>query len=467
MFEFLGFLSPVLLPGALITLAWPRRFLWQYVVLVVLSFAGLSVWLSHQKMDGPGGGLAIVALWLIIIVMAIAIGVKLALSAWMAKTHPASEAKPDSLWSRAADFLLLLAIFVMVGGLLLNTFSEVLRTARPSAHMHGALGAIAFVFAVVGWLGRRLKDGRLRRFAPPLLLAFAGVIAGAIAVSLHSMHKVELAAQQAGGDQDYCIQMADARGEYTPVAARTDLSMLTLRATRHGSMAMQHHALMFRRDPAGLTMLNWSYASGEFRRDAMHQDEPQKWPGVYCQLTPRFVEHLPLVAKKADAPVQVTLRGTTFHIPSAYKARVRTGEAASVFLGASAPNFAPSATGAFDDGIFIEYDGGDWPARLLGDDPAPFKPGPYGLEVRRDKEFDEYRYQTATETSAVRCFSGNHRYPPSCQHAFSLGELTFNFRHPPSQLSDWRQIEGRVVALWRSLEARPSAPSPSPAPSRR
>jgi hypothetical protein len=239
------------------------------------------------------------------------------------------------------------------------------------------------------------------------------------------------------GSRPYCIQVAQgALGitGYRPAASKLDLTGLTMRAA-----GFQFHAVMAVGEGGGFDLYNWSYR----RRDWMPlRIRADAQPVISCRPRTGFVQSLPpltLVPAGFDDTTPVYLGKRGFVVPARYKPQYSSN--ATVTFVARAPDFTPVS-----DCTELRQCLFDWVTVYL-------QPGSRTVWLRRNE-------RTRLQDGSVESGVATHIECPSgdlnawCSHIFMSDGVLFWFRHRQSELPQWREMQARLLDLYRSFEVR-------------
>jgi hypothetical protein len=249
-------------------------------------------------------------------------------------------------------------------------------------------------------------------------------------------------AERIAAGAPYCIQVAQ-DADYREARSWSDFAPANMQATQNG-VALQFHAILAIGSGPRPEIYNWSYRSMSWR-DATQSRAP---PVISCRPQAGFARALPLVALgSASAPDKIYLRllGRAFSIPAAYEPWAHASSNPSLRLTIDAPGFArascPGGLACRDRWLTIYL----FPASVMRwlDGPAT----------------DETRLVEAHMTAAgeirtrIDCHGPSHNLGLNCTQHFLFDGALFQFDMRETELSDWRAIQARFIALFQDLQA--------------
>ncbi len=316
---------------------------------------------------------------------------------------------------------------MVVGCLGAYALAMLLRGFDPAIHAWGiAVGVagamVALAFVSTGW--------HLRAGAIAALLTY---ILGLVYLWPDPRAAI-VRAQAIAGDRPYCIQVAQGVlgvTGYRPAASKLDLAGMTMRAA-----GFQFHAVMAVDRGGDFDLYNWSYRQHDWMPLA-NREHAQ--PVISCRTQNGFVEALPLLKFAGSSAIR-QFGNRSLRVPDRYRPAFLP-DATMTFI-ARAPEFGsvsycPELRLCLIDMITVSL--------LPGSGMVWFPQN----ELTR---FREGSVESGTATH-VECASLDPN--AQCTHTFVSDGLVFSFKYPQHQLPQWRQMQGRVLALYRSFEVDP------------
>ncbi|WP_375462321.1 hypothetical protein [uncultured Enterovirga sp.] len=291
-------------------------------------------------------------------------------------------------------------------------------------------------------------------------------------------------AKEIAGSQPYCIQVAGRdSADYRPARSWFDLSILAMRAEASGPLYLQHHAVLVVGEATKPRLYHWSYWRGRFEDGVLNGGIVDHGPTVTCLPVQDFADGQPLLFPEPLHENYVRYSPhDAYRIPVAWQARWSGGMSRTLSLATASPDFQPLdrrwselTPGQRDSSwVFVQWDP-KWVLELIKDGPRG-DVSEQGVElglcrtttVTRGKDEKKYisrRYVALTDGPAlgdanitvIDCFSPSEAFPDSCQHRFINRGRHFYFRHAPSNVPDWRNMQRRVLELMTSFEVSTNA----------
>jgi hypothetical protein len=302
-----------------------------------------------------------------------------------------------------------------------------------------------------------------------------------IAAAAGTAMLVAARAEAIAGSDPYCIQVSDRLSDYHAADAWLDLSVLTMWAHRTGPLFMQHHAILMVGDAAQPRLYHWSYRSLGFVPGVINGTIPGRGPALTCVPAKDFARSRLALLPTSSGSIYVRFpQRETYRIPPIWQPKWEGGASPNLRLAATAPEIQPLQRRWRDlapaerdsNWIFIEWNP-DWMLSLMK---APVAaPGDtaeqstaYGLAktatVTHGKDGKTYRGQyyiayardaaPGVNTTLISCGMPSEAFPKSCQHRFIHKGRHFYFRHHPDDVTNWRDIQQRILQLMASFEVQ-------------
>lgn len=341
-----------------------------------------------------------------------------------------------------------------------------------------AIGLVTMAIAVVigvrqmSW-GSRMRLAAFSDFMIETAITFFFCVAGS-GVSLVS---VAQQAKKTAARSPYCIQVANAHGDYKPAGAWLDFSGLTMWADGTGSLRMQHHAVLVAGNLSELQLYHWSYRKREFVRGVLN--EKTDGTAVTCIPVKNSIDTLPKVFSRGAENLFIRFsQDEVYSIPAVYQPRWSSNTTKSLSLAVTPPEFTPLK--ATRDALpWAERDRNqlsieknpNWLLNLMNSTPRGRiveQRIEFGLLKRlivlegndgRKYESSDYRIYADEQnknlnTTLISCSPGNDRFLPSCQHRFLNKGRHFYFVHRPDDVPQWREMQKKALNLIASFEVQ-------------
>lgn len=259
--------------------------------------------------------------------------------------------------------------------------------------------------------------------------------------------KVVDSAEKIADNKPYCIQV-NGGIDYKEASVLSDLSILSMRSARHGN----YHAILVIGDVYKPKLLNWSYQRGGFVSDV------HEVPAIYCSPKQRFSKNLTLLPRNQPEQLKFVYSNIMFSIPMDAK-----------------PFKVPNNRGLW----FADYNGYissdkqgvvevDFRLNGISDRLSKVESDRYNI-VETTNEYGlikqsiqhiagenaklsypvyiQYYSESKQPTTIISCPNGLNK---KCFHFFQHNGWTYTFKYEPSNISQWKQHEDRVVKLTRS-----------------
>jgi hypothetical protein len=315
---------------------------------------------------------------------------------------------------------------VVVGCLCAYALVTLLRGFEPSVYawliaaaLAGAMIALVFV-----------SDWHIRAGAIAALLAY-----GLSLVYLLSDPRTAIERAKAiAGDRPYCIQVAQGVlgvTGYRPAASKLDLTGMTMRAA-----GFQFHAVMAVGEGGDFDLHNWSYRQRDWMPLTIREHAQ---PVISCRTQNGFVEALPLLKLTGSSAIR-QFGNRSLLVPDRYRPRFQPDSTMTFIARAPAfgsVSYCPELRLCLFDMITVSF--------LPGSGMVWFPQN----ELTR---FQDGSVESGTATH-VECASLDPN--ARCSHTFISDGLLFSFNYPQHQLPQWREMQGSVLALYRSFEIDP------------
>lgn len=278
------------------------------------------------------------------------------------------------------------------------------------------------------------------------------IVISVLVLPTYSIYLVMRDAKKLAGDTPYCIQFSGGdRTDYTPVKTLLDLSIQRMQGSKYG----QHHAiLVLGKKPSML--YHWSYWNKEFKLETFNQ-RGGNFPAIYCQPKQYFVNNLPFIFPKLDQNKNLYFRFNQqeFSIPKAYHP-IANGGQYPYFKISLSPNFESLSNSArYSERISIGVGKKQvkfmkkFMASISQDTQIEELTNEYGLRKRviRNTLVNSERIKYYTVNDANEFITSIECYSKSCQHRFIYNDMSFNFRHSPQRVPQWKEIQRDLKVL--------------------
>ncbi len=325
-----------------------------------------------------------------------------------------------------------------------------------------------------------------KRYVVSALALGAILIVGAVCIDVArtTSSRVVVSAKEIAGSQPYCIQVAGKHsGDYRPARSWLDLSIFMMRAERFGSIYLQHHAVLVVGSAELPRLYHWTYRGSGFKNGVLNGGAVDQGPAVTCLPVQNFAEtQLPLHPEPLTSNYVRYAPEVAYRIPVEWQARWSGGMSRTLLWATTAPDFKPLdrkwsdlSPGERDsNSVSIEWET-QWVLNLI-------KNGPRGVVSEQSKEFGLSRTTTVTQgkdgkeyiglryvsiaekpnlsgdnTTVIDCSEPSNANPKACQHRFINRGRHFYFRHAPGEISNWQNMQRRILGLMGSFEVSSKA----------
>jgi hypothetical protein len=325
-----------------------------------------------------------------------------------------------------------------------------------------ALFAVALIGAFLFAAGiRRLKPER--RVKVMLGIAVAIIAPAGIYFlwwSHANIERVRTSAEQIAGNEPYCIEVASGE-QRRPATSPSDFSGYNMRAPHADGAYWGRHAVLAVGAGNSPDVYHWSYTNKAFIAEAYGA------PPIYCQPRRHFATAF------TDTPPtdrqSIRIAGMRLSIPLRYRPHL---QGMTLVFSATAPDFTnvpevgsqqaiesmievslvdSDRTDAWrGSGTLVEDAGEEHGLRVQ----TRWSVGPDGQEKTSPPTFEYYNLSSDNRVATV--ISCIDKVKWQCMHAFRSGGWTYTFHHSPTDLSQWKTMQDRLVELARSFVQAPA-----------
>lgn len=268
-----------------------------------------------------------------------------------------------------------------------------------------------------------------------------------------NIQKVIDSAEEVAANEPYCIQV-NGGNDYKEALALSDFSGKNMRGAEHGN----YHAILVIGDVYKPKLLNWSYNKESFLSNVYGN------PGIFCSPQRHFAKTLTDIPKVKPEKQEFVYSGMKFSIPS----NTNSFTNGVNHLGFSFNDVRGEITPDMHALISVDFESSNvmqaWIYRPSSPNHIVEADGEeYGLKRQNTWYFGDGKKKKKTNTpeyiqyyqeSNTQVVSTLIGCPNSsrgeCMHTFQRNGWTYTFRYKPIHVSDWRQLEQRVVKLTNS-----------------
>lgn len=248
-------------------------------------------------------------------------------------------------------------------------------------------------------------------------------------------------AERIAGGSPYCIQVAEL-ADYRQAGSWLDFSPVMMRPWYDGGYAMQFHAILAVGAGPNPKRYNWSYWSMSWR-DATISRAPSV---VSCMPKRSFAAELPYIfaaASEEEDTLHFRFAGRSFVIPAAYRPRAHAAGSPQLGIILKAPGFTPAGMSCDRDCANLWAIFHFQPASVIS-----WLNGPATDETRI---VDESIGSDGPIKTRIDCSPASTVWL-NCRHYFLHDGVLFYFNMSEVDLDAWRQVQGRLIALFRELQ---------------
>ena len=268
-----------------------------------------------------------------------------------------------------------------------------------------------------------------------------------------NIQKVIDSAEEIAGNEPYCIQV-NGGNDYKEALALSDLSGKNMQGAEHGN----YHAILVIGDVFKPKLLNWSYNKESFLSDVYGN------PAIFCVPQKHFAKTLTTKPKPKSEKEEFVYSGKKFSIPLNAKSFTRgvnhLGFAFNDNRGEITPDMHALISVDFElSGVMqawiyrpnspshvVEADGEEYGLKKQNT-------WYFGFDEKKKKtnapEHIQYYQESSTQvvSTLIGCPNSSRG---ECMHTFQRDGWTYTFKYKPVHVSEWKQLEERVVKLTNS-----------------
>lgn len=249
-------------------------------------------------------------------------------------------------------------------------------------------------------------------------------------------------ARAIAGDRPYCIQVADGGADYRPGVSLADFSSLTMRAEGIRP-SFQLHAVMAVGEKGDFDLYNWSYRNQDWM--TLNTNGDLRTPVIRCRPQKDFLDTLPyarLTRALPDETTPIYVGKRAFIVPRQYRPQYSSGATMNFF--ARAPDFGPvPECKEIRDCIFNMVQ-----VYLR---PEPLK---VWLGSNPRNRIREGNFESGFATT-VECPDLTPHPSSMCAHNLLADGVLIRFNYPERDIPKWREMQTKLLALYRSFEFSP------------
>jgi hypothetical protein len=305
------------------------------------------------------------------------------------------------------------------------------------------VGLIPFWLAcILGGIGLAGMINRWRRPGSALVWSSALVLYSMSGISPWPAPWLVRDAEHIAGNRPYCIQVAEG-GDYRQADSWWDFSPAAMRVKIQSDLAMQFHAILAVGSGSEPAVYNWSYRPMSWRK----KTRSYATPVVSCMPKPSFGADLPYVAFGPDQDpdvVHLRLVGRSFTIPATYQPRAHATDSPYLRLIVDMPSLTPKV--CRDVRACINH----WIMIYL--DPGSVMSWLDGPTTEATRLLDERAGPGRPVRTRIDCFPSSYNGGLNCIQHFLFDGALFSFHMREADLGNWRQIQDRLIALFRELQ---------------